>query len=101
MDAQIRKAKAEAEAVVAASAEAEAPAKTATEGGERMLSEDEGGDMDMPDVGHIEVEKDSALAKLLAAASVAGMDLQAVRAELAAQSALLKQVLERLPAGSM
>ena len=49
-----------------------------------MLSEDEG-DLDMPDVGDIEVEKDSALAKLLAAASVAGMDLQAVRAELGAQ----------------
>ena len=50
-----------------------------------MLSEDEGGDMDMPDVGDIEVEKDSALAKLLAAASAAGMDAQAVRAELGAQ----------------
>ena len=49
------------------------------------MSEDEGGDMETPDVGDLQVEKDSALAKLLAAASAAGMDTHAVRAELGAQ----------------
>ena len=49
--------------------------------------------MDMPDVGDIEVEKDSALTKLLAAASAAGMDTQAIRAELDAQVSKLASQL--------
>ena len=49
-----------------------------------VCSGDESADLDMPDVANIEVDKDSALAKLLAAASAAGMDTQAVRAELGA-----------------
>ena len=82
---RIRKAKTAADAVVAAAAEAEAAAKTANEGDEGVLSEGEGGGVDMPDAGDIEVEKDSALAKLLAAAGAAGLATQAVRAGPGAQ----------------
>ena len=50
-----------------------------------MASGDEGGDTGMPEVGDVELDKDSALEKLLAAVAAAGMDTKAVRAELEAQ----------------